>query len=93
MRWSATKLPLASFPNQPLVAWCAGEVELFDVLGQRQLGDGHLVSDGSGLLLGDLGLQQVSNDAGRLVLAFDACGHDLVISAAHPVELEAAHQV
>lgn len=43
--------------------------------------------------LGDLGLQQITDDAGRFVLALDACGHDLVIGAAHPVELEAAHQV
>jgi len=84
---------IGQFPNQPLVDRCSGEVELFDVLGQGQLGDGHLVSDGSCLLLGDLGLQQISNDAGRFMLALDACGHDLVISAAHPVELEAAHQV
>jgi hypothetical protein len=30
------------------------EAEVVDVLGQRQLGDGDLVSDGSGLLFGDL---------------------------------------
>jgi len=66
----------------------SGEVELFDVLGQRQLGDGQLVAHGSGLLLGDLGLQQITDDAGRFMLAFYACGHDLVIGATHPVELE-----
>ena len=79
--------------DEPLVDGGAGEVELFDVFGQWQLGDGQLVADRAGLLLSDLGLQQIADDAGWLVLALDAVGHDLVIGAAHPVELEAAHQV
>jgi hypothetical protein len=79
--------------HQALIDRCAGEVERVDVLGQRQLGDGHLVADGPGLFLGDLGLQEVADDAGRFVLALDACGHDLVIGAAHPVELQCSHQV
>ena len=84
---------IGQLPNQPLVDRRSGEVELFDVLSQRQLGDCHLVADGSGLLLGNLGLQQITNDPWRFMLALDACGHDLVIGAAHPVEFEAAHQV
>jgi hypothetical protein len=67
-------------------------VELIDVLGDRQLGDGELVFDGAGLLLGDLSRQQITNDPRRLVLALDACRHDLVIGAAHPVELQRPHQ-
>jgi hypothetical protein len=39
------------------------EVEVLDVLGQRQLGDRHLVLDRAGLLLGDLGGQQIPDDA------------------------------
>jgi hypothetical protein len=41
--------------DQCLVDGRIGEVEVFDVLGQRQLGDGELVLDGAGLLLCDLG--------------------------------------
>lgn len=84
---------IGQFPNQPLVDRRGGDVELFDVLGQRQFGDGHLVADGSRLRLGDLRLQEVTDDAGRFVLPPYACGHDLVMGAAHPVELEAAHQI
>ena len=79
--------------DQTFVDWRAGEVELLDVLGQRQLGDGHLVADGSRLLLGDLGLQKIAYDPWWLMLPFDPGGHDLVIGAAHPEELEVAHQV
>ena len=93
LRWSATKLPVARSLTRPSLIGVPVKSNCFDVLGQRQLGDGHLVADGSGLLLGDLGLQQVTHDPGRLMLALDAGGHDLVIGAAHPVELEAAHQV
>jgi transglutaminase-like putative cysteine protease len=42
-------------PDQHLIDRRAVEVELINVLGDRQLGDGELVFDGAGLLLGDLG--------------------------------------
>src|SRR5437868_12400547 len=45
--------------DQCLVDWCAGEVEVLDVLGQRQLGDGQLIFDRARLLLGDLGAQEI----------------------------------
>jgi len=83
---------LRQIAHQAFVHRRAGEVEVLDVLGQRQLGDGELVADRARLLLGDLRLQQVTDDALRLVLALDAVANDLVICAAHPVELEAAHQ-
>jgi hypothetical protein len=35
-------------------------------------------------LLGNLRLQKITHDPWRLMLAFDSCRHDLVISAAHP---------
>lgn len=79
--------------HEALVDGRHGEVELLDVLGQRQLGDRHLVADRTRLLLGDLGLEQVSDDPRWLVLALDAVRHDLVIGAAHPVKLEGGHQV
>jgi len=41
--------------QQRLVDRRAGEVEVFDVLGERQLGQRHLVFDRARQLLGDLG--------------------------------------
>ena len=79
--------------DQARIDRCAGEVEVVQILGQRQFDNGELVADRSGLFLGDLGSQQVTDDAGWLVLALDAAAHDLVISTAHPIEVEAAHQV
>ena len=86
LRWSATKAPVARDRR-------VGEVEVVDVLGQRQLGDGELVFDRTGLLLGDLRREQVTDDPWRLVLALDGGGHDLVVGAAHPIELQRSHQV
>jgi hypothetical protein len=51
--------------HQGLVDRCAGEHELIDILSQRQLGDGDLVLDRAGLLLGDLGGKQLAVDADR----------------------------
>ncbi len=44
------------FADQTFIDRGAGEVELVDVFGQRQFGDGHLIPDGSCLLLCNLGL-------------------------------------
>jgi hypothetical protein len=71
----------------------AGEVELVEVLGQRQLGDSELVLDRPGLLLGDLGAQEVADNARRLVATLNAARHHLVISGAHAEELEPRHQL
>ena len=79
--------------DQARIDWRVGEVKVIQILRQWQLCDGELVADRPGLLLGNLGLQQVADDAGRFVLALDAGGHDFIISTAHPIELEAAHQV
>jgi hypothetical protein len=69
------------------------EREVVDVLGQRQLGDRKLVFDRARLFLRDLGLQEIPDEALRLVLALDRRGKRLVVGAPHPVELEAAHHV
>ena len=69
------------------------EVELLDLLGQRQLGDGHLVFDRARLLLTDLCGQEVANDLLRLVLSLDRGGDDLVVGRPHAVELQLAHGV
>jgi hypothetical protein len=57
--------------DQRLVDWRAVELEVGDVLGKPQLGDGELVLDRSGQLLIDLGGKQIANDALRFVLALD----------------------
>ena len=69
------------------------EVELVDLLGQRQLGDGHLVFDRARLLLIDLRLQEVADDLLGFVLSLHRSGDDLVIGGLHAVELELAHRV
>src|SRR5271157_5563679 len=69
------------------------EREVVDVLGQWQLGDCELVFDRARLLLRDLGLQEIADKALRLMLALERRGERLVVSAPHPVELEAAHHV
>src|SRR5712675_1778047 len=55
-----TGVPVKSKSSMSLasVDRCAGEVEVVDVLGQRQLGDGQLILDRARLLLGDLALSK-----------------------------------
>ena len=79
--------------DQRLIDRRAGEVEVVDILGQRQLGDGQLILDRARLLLGDLGAEQVADDARRLMPALDAARHHLVIGGAHAEELEGRHQL
>ncbi len=79
--------------HESLVDRRALEGEVVDVLGQRQLGDGELVLDRARLLLRDLGLQQIADEALRFMLALERRGERLVVGALHPVELEAAHHV
>jgi hypothetical protein len=55
--------------HQRLVDRGVVELEVADILGQRQLGDRDLVADRPRLLLGDLGGQQITDDVLRLVLA------------------------
>src|SRR5919106_4686409 len=77
--------------HQRLVHRRRVEVEVVDVLGQRQLGDRHLVLDRPRLFLVDLGLEEIADHPLRLVLPFHGCGDDLVVGAAHAKELELAH--
>ena len=79
--------------DERLVDRRALELEVVEVLGKRQLGDGELVLDRARLLLADLGLEQIADDALRLMLALDGGGHDLVEGGLHAVELELAHEV
>ena len=50
-----------------------------------------LILDRTGLLLGDLGGEQIADDALRLVLALHRRGDDLVEGGLHAKELELAH--
>ena len=65
--------------DQRLIDWRAGEVKVLDVLGgQRQLGDGQLIFYRARLLFGDLGAEQIADDARRLVPTLNGGGHHLV---------------
>jgi hypothetical protein len=79
--------------HQCLIDRRALELEVIEVLGERQLGDGELVLDRARLLLVDLGGQKVADNALGFMLAFDRGGHDLVEGSLHAVELEFAHEV
>src|SRR6516165_6493958 len=79
--------------HQRLINRRAGEVEVVDVLGQRQLGNGQLVLDRARLLLSNLGAKQVADDAWRLVSTLEAGRHHLVIGRPHAVELERRHEL
>ena len=79
--------------DERLIYRRALELEAVEVLGERQLGDGELVLDRARLFLADLGVEQITDDALGLVLAFDGRGHDLVECGLHAVELELAHEV
>jgi hypothetical protein len=79
--------------HERLVDWRARELEVVEILGERQLGNGELVTDRTRLLLVDLGGQQVANDALGFMLALDGGGHDLVEGGLHAIEFELTHKV
>ncbi|MGY4448668.1 hypothetical protein ACVWZR_003328 [Bradyrhizobium sp. i1.3.1] len=87
------KPPPGEIIDESLIDRRAVELEVGDVLGERQLGNGELVFDRPGLLLVDLGVEQVADNALRLVLALDGSCHDLVEGSLHAVELKFAHEV
>ena len=76
-----------------MVDWRALELEVVEVLCERQLGDSELVLDRARLLLVDLGIEQIADDALGFMLAFDGGSHDLVEGGLHAVELELTHEV
>src|ERR1700716_2157624 len=57
--------------DQRLVGGRALELEVLKILGKRQLGDGELVLDRAWLLLVDLGVEQVADNALGFVLTLD----------------------
>ena len=73
LRWCSRKRAAGQILHQLGVDRRALEDELLDLLGQRQLGNAHLVADRAGMLLGDLRLEQRAEDALERVLALHAC--------------------
>jgi hypothetical protein len=67
------KVPAGKLVDECLVDRRALELEVGKVFGERQLGDGELVLDRPRLLLADLGVEQITDDALRFVLAFVMC--------------------
>src|SRR5690348_10937933 len=74
--------------HQALVDRRVLEREVVYVFGERQLGDRELVFDRPRLLLRDLGLEQIADEALRLVLALERHSQGLVIGVLHAIELE-----
>ena len=69
------------------------EGEVVDILGARQFGGGELILDRAGLLLGDLGLEQVADDVLDGVLALDPGGQHFVEGGPHAGQLQPGHHV
>jgi hypothetical protein len=87
------EVTIGEVTHERLVDRRALELEVVEVLGERQLGDGELILDRARLLLADLGGEQITNDALGLMLAFDSSGHDLIEGGLHAEELELAHEI
>ena len=78
--------------HQRLADRRAVEIEVLEVLGDRQLRGGELVLDRARLLLGELGLEQLGDDCLRFILPLHGDGDDLVVSRLHAVELQLGHR-
>ncbi len=77
--------------DQGLVDWRGGEVEVGQLLGRWQPGGRHLVLDGARRLVGDLGLQQRTDDLLHRMTALETVGEDVVVGGAHARELQRRH--
>ena len=91
--WLGDEAAAGEVANEGLVDWRVLEGEVVEVLGERQLRDRELVLDRPRLLLGDLGAQEVADEALRLVRALDRGREHLVVGGLHAVELQLAHHV
>ena len=81
LRCWAMKAPPARSRTRASLIGVSLNAKSVDVLGQRQLGDGELVLDRARLLLRDLGLEQIADEALRFMLAFERGGERLVVGA------------
>src|ERR1700761_1431918 len=85
------ELAAGEVAHEVLVDRRAFELEVVDILGERQLGDRELISDRTCVLLRYLRLEQVADEPLRLMLALERSGVNLVVGALHAVELEFTH--
>src|SRR5271170_2770859 len=85
------ELAAGEVAHQILVDRRAFELEVVDILGERQLGDRELISDRTRVLLRYLRLEQIADEPLRLMLALERSGVNLVVGALHAVELEFTH--
>src|ERR1700683_1962848 len=67
------------------------ELEVVEILGERQLGEGELISDRTRVLLRYLRLEQIADEPLRLMLALERRGVNRVVGALHAVELDFPH--
>jgi hypothetical protein len=79
--------------DQCLIDWRALEVEVCKVLGEWQLGNGELVLDRARLFLGNLRLEELTDDPLRFVAPFQAVRHDFVEGSPHAKKLQLAHEI
>ena len=77
--------------DQGFVDRRGGEVEVGQLLGRRQPGGRHLVLDRARRLVGDLDLQQRTDDLLHRMAALEPLGEDIVVGGAHACELQRRH--
>jgi hypothetical protein len=69
----------------------SAKAKSLDLLGERELRHRDLVFDRARLFLGELGREQVADDALGLVLSLHGDGDDLIVCGSHAEELQPAH--
>ena len=77
--------------DQGLVDRRGGEVEVGQLLGRWQPGGRHLVLDRARRLVGDLDLQQRTDDLLHRMTTLEPVGEDIVVGSAHARELQRRH--
>src|SRR6202167_4317671 len=87
------ELAAGEVAHEILVDRRALELEVVDILVERQLGDRELISDRTRVLLRYLRLEQIADEPLPLMFAPARGGVNLVVGALHAVELEFTHHV
>jgi hypothetical protein len=86
----AALVPVA---HQGLVHRRGGEVELGERLGQREARLAQAIGGRAGAVVGELGLQELTDDLLDRVPALERTGDDLVVGRPHARELERGHHL
>jgi hypothetical protein len=79
--------------DQCRIDWRALEVEVCKILGEWQLGNGELVLDRACLFLGNLRLEELTDDLLRFMAPLQSVRHDFVEGSPHAKELQLAHEI